>query len=309
MPESLEAAFAQLRDRRRQRRGGRSTLQTALVVPVFTAHPSEARRRTILEKLETISRLLDRLEYSQLLPHERRAAESAVAEELETFWLSSLVRSERPSVLDEVRQGLGMVAGLFEVVPRIYREMEAALGRWYPELADVAVPTFLRFGSWIGGDRDGNPHRHARRHRRVGPTCSRRRSSAIICARVEELGGKLSQSAAFLGAVRRFREALRAGRRLVPEADQGREHEPYRSQCRVIAARLRRTLNHARGRGAALAGGRSTAAAGNLHPAASSCSPTLQPSPTTCAAAGAEAAAAGRIHDLCRWSRCSGCTC
>ena len=105
-------------------------LKTAFVVPVFTAHPSEARRRTILEKLETLSRLLDRLEYGQLLPHERRAAESAVAEELETFWLSSLVRSDRPTVLDEVRQGLGMVAGLFEVVPRLYREMEEALGRW-----------------------------------------------------------------------------------------------------------------------------------------------------------------------------------
>ncbi len=233
-----------------------------------------------------------------MLPHERRAAESAIAEDLETFWLSSLVRSDRPSVLDEVRQGLGMVAGLFEVVPRLYREMEEALERSYPELADADVPAFVRFGSWIGGDRDGNPHVT---HAVTAESVRLQQETALryYLTRVEELGGMLSQSAAFREPSAEFREALARGARLVPEVDQGREHEPYRSQCRVIVARLRRTLSHVRD--------------GQLRWPAEDRSPPpeiytrreqlladLLAIADDLRRSGAEAAAGGRIHDLCR---------
>src|SRR5262249_55906527 len=118
--ESLEAALRHLRDRGVPAAQVTALLQGALVVPVFTAHPSEARRRTTLEKLHAIAHQLDRLEYGRLLPRERKEAESIIAEEIETFWLSSLVRSRRPSVLDEVRQGLGMVSSLLDIVPHLY---------------------------------------------------------------------------------------------------------------------------------------------------------------------------------------------
>src|SRR5262249_13814784 len=134
-------------------------LRRSLIAPVFTAHPSESRRRTILEKLEAIARRLDQVEYGQPPPRELDAALAAVAEEGETLWLSNLVRGKRPTVLDEVAQGLEVVEGnLFEVVPRVYRALEGALRRVYPELAAFRVPGLLRFGSWIGGDRDGNPN-------------------------------------------------------------------------------------------------------------------------------------------------------
>src|SRR5207302_5282793 len=115
-------------------------LQRAVIVPVFTAHPSEARRRTILEKLESISQHLDRFESDGYFPREREAALAGVGEDVETFWLSSLVRSQRPTVLDEVRQGLGMLGSPFDVVPELYRELESALRRVYPELDPASAP-------------------------------------------------------------------------------------------------------------------------------------------------------------------------
>src|SRR5207302_57385 len=103
------------------------------------------------------ARQLDRIEYGHLAESERLEAVAAIAEEVEAFWLSDTIRATRPTVLDEVRQGLGLVGGpLLEVVPRLYRKLEGALARVYPEQA-WDVPAFLAFGSWIGGDRDGHP--------------------------------------------------------------------------------------------------------------------------------------------------------
>jgi phosphoenolpyruvate carboxylase len=243
LAESLEAALADLHERGVGAGELDQLLHKALIVPVFTAHPSEARRKTILEKLQRISHQLDRLEYTLLLPRERQAAEGVIAEELETFWLSALVRSDRPSVLDEVRQGLGMVACLFDVVPRIYREMEEGLRRWYPERGDKAVPALLRFGSWIGGDRDGNPHVTAR----ITAEAVRLQQQTVLghyLARVEELGARLSQSEHFLTPSPAFHEALQRGTALLGEVDLGKSSEPYRRQCRIIAARLERTLDY-----------------------------------------------------------------
>ncbi len=295
--ESLDAALAELREKGVGSEEVRRLLGTALVVPVFTAHPSEARRRTILEKLGAISRLLDRLEYGQLLPHERRAAESAIAEEVETFWLSSLVRSDRPSVLDEVRQGLGMVAGLFSVVPDLYARMEEALARSYPDLAGMALPAFLRFGSWIGGDRDGNPH--------VTPAVtaeavSVQQEAALrhYLACVEELFGKLSHAVPFLEPSPEFRAALERGARLVPEADLGQPSEPYRGQCRVIAARLRRTLAYLRER--ELRWPPEAAPPPEIYTRREQLLADLSVITDDLRRAGAGAAARGRIHDLCR---------
>ena len=98
LPESLGAAFAQLEKHGTSADEIQSLLKRALVAPVFTAHPSEARRRTLLEKLESIAVQCDRLEYRELLPHERDAAFVAIREEIEGLWLCELVpRSGPPS--------------------------------------------------------------------------------------------------------------------------------------------------------------------------------------------------------------------
>ena len=109
-------------------------LRRALICPVFTAHPSEARRRTILEKLVAIAGNWTAWSTAACCRASGKRAIASIAQAIETFWLSDTVRRGRPTVLDEVRQGLGMVeSGIMDVVLRVYRELEAALERVYPD--------------------------------------------------------------------------------------------------------------------------------------------------------------------------------
>ena len=217
-------------------------LARALVVPVYTAHPSEARRRTVLEKLASVAGLLDRLEYGFLTPDERETAVGAIAEEVEALWLTNSVRSARPSVLDEVRQVLGLVeTRLLTVVPRVYRKLESALETAYPG-HPWKVPGFLRFGSWIGGDRDGHPNvTHD-----ITAEAIRLHQETILkhyLERIEVLGGKLSHSAPFVVAGQALKESLASDRLLFPSLNTGKNDEPYRAKCLLIAAKLQRTLD------------------------------------------------------------------
>jgi phosphoenolpyruvate carboxylase len=126
---------------------------------VLTAHPTEAKRRSVLSKLQRVSRLIQTLNSSGALPRDRAEARAALHAEIAALWLTDRVRSVRPSVTDEVRTGLFFVDEVFwEVLPRIYAELEAALAEYYPEGGLTARHAWLRLASWIGGDRDGNPN-------------------------------------------------------------------------------------------------------------------------------------------------------
>ncbi len=246
LAESPEAALRRLREAGVTAEALAACLDHALVAPVFTAHPTEARRRTILEKLRRIAAQLDRLERLHLLPRERARAVAAIAEEVEAFWLSATVRAGRPTVIDEVRQGLRMVEdALFHVIPRLYREVEEALAAVYPERA-WRVPALLRFGSWIGGDRDGNPF--------VTPEVTfqalRVQQETVLThylERIEDLFSRLSASATLAPPGEAFGRTLAEYAALLPETEAAPPHEPYRLMCRLIGAKLRRTLAHARG--------------------------------------------------------------
>jgi len=125
---------------------------------VLTAHPTEAKRRTILGKTRRISRHLAELDHPLLTRREREALETRILEQITAMWQSDEVRSRPPTVQDEVRSGLFYLEEvLWNVLPDLYRDLRQALARYYPGVA-FTVPPFLRFGSWIGGDRDGNPH-------------------------------------------------------------------------------------------------------------------------------------------------------
>jgi len=241
--ESPEAALIELSERGISAEQVETLLAAACVCPVLTAHPSEARRRTILEKLTAIARRLDDLEYRRLLPEERAAVLGGIAEEVETFWLTDTVRGARPQVLDEVDQGLDVMEGsLLDVVPRFYRGLETALTRVYPGRR-WQVPTLLRFGSWIGGDRDGHPKvTHA-----VTAETVRRQQEMILryyLRAVEELGRRLSHSEHLFQPGAALRISLAADAGLAPPSAAEGNHEPYRVKCRVIAAKLRRTLEY-----------------------------------------------------------------
>ncbi|MBA4188794.1 MAG: phosphoenolpyruvate carboxylase [Planctomycetaceae bacterium] len=237
--ETAEAALRQIRDRGIGPEEVAEHLASALIVPVFTAHPSEARRRTILEKLAAVAYQLDRMEYGHLTDSERTDAIAAVAEEVEGFWLSDAVRVTRPTVLGEVKQVLGMVEGrLLDVVPRIYRKLDAAVSRVYAGRA-WRVPAFLRFGSWIGGDRDGHPNvTHD-----VTAAAIRLQQETILrnyLTRIEDLGKRLSHSDGFLTPGPAFCQSLAADAALFPGVTVA-PHEPYRAKCRYISAKLQKT--------------------------------------------------------------------
>ena len=224
-------------------------LDAAEIVPVFTAHPTEARRRVTLERLRRIDAAVQRREAPDLLPEEKAESERRIEEEIVNLWQSDEVRSGRPTVLDEVQNGLYYFEeGLFDLVPRLYRDLESALGTSYPDHA-WRVPPLLRFGSWIGGDRDGNPFVTPE----VTVDAARRLRVAALSrhlASIEDLGRRLSQSTREVDIADELQRSLEEDDARAPEL--GRElarrlpFEPYRRKCGHIAHKLRRSLDHAR---------------------------------------------------------------
>jgi phosphoenolpyruvate carboxylase len=130
--------------------------------PVFTAHPTEARRRAVMEGMRRIFLICDQLYSPSLGVNDQRELETQLAAEIQVMWRTDELRTAKLEVRDEVRNGLYYVReSLFEAVPKAYYFFEKALRKHYGVNADgvapVSVPSFIRFGSWIGGDRDGNP--------------------------------------------------------------------------------------------------------------------------------------------------------
>ena len=158
VPESLLDAITRLSKAGVEAGELQAILDQMLVRPVFTAHPTESKRRTLLEKLSNISQLLGELERPTLLPRERRHATVGLRGEITGMWQAHELRDLRPTVLDEVKKGIYFCEHtLLPIVPRLYRDLEDALAEVYPG-RQWRVPPVLRFGTWIGGDRDGNPY-------------------------------------------------------------------------------------------------------------------------------------------------------
>ncbi len=127
-------------------------------MPVFTAHPTEAKRRTVMENLRRIFTTSERLNDPRLGKEERDEITNRLRAEIQVLWKTDEVRAIKPEVRDEIKNGLFYFReSLFDAVPQVYRNLEKAVRRVYGQDAEVTAPTVFRFGSWIGGDRDGNP--------------------------------------------------------------------------------------------------------------------------------------------------------
>jgi phosphoenolpyruvate carboxylase len=135
----------------------RDLLEVLRVRPVITAHPTEAKRVTVLEKHRRIYRRLVDLESPRWTPRERQSLVDGLRNEIELLWTTGELRLAKPTVPQEVFWGLHFFnETLFEAVPDLLDKLERALALSYPE-ERFQVPPFLQFGSWVGGDRDGNP--------------------------------------------------------------------------------------------------------------------------------------------------------
>ncbi len=133
-------------------------LEQLRVIPVFTAHPTEARRRTTMALLQRIYHRCAGVFAAAESPLKKQNQWGEIRELIDLMWSSDEIRNRKPLVFDEINNGLHYFkTSLFKAIPRTYRHFEVALAEVYPELASYEISPFLRFGSWIGGDRDGNP--------------------------------------------------------------------------------------------------------------------------------------------------------
>ena len=223
-------------------------LKRVLIIPVFTAHPTEVARRTVMFKRRRIGEFLASLDRIPVPEQDLARLEQLVLAEITSLWQTDEVRSRRPTVYDEIKMGLDYYdVSIFETLPGLYREISEALRFAYGlEIEAHALPQVLRFGSWIGGDRDGNPF--------VTPDVTR---DAIQLARghlllyyqrqLDEIIDLLTTSAQQRPVSEALMERLRAYIAQVhtPEAQvfgAQYEFEYYRRFIICVKARIQRTL-------------------------------------------------------------------
>ncbi|MFC4357405.1 phosphoenolpyruvate carboxylase [Halobium salinum] len=216
-------------------------LDDTLVEPTFTAHPTEARRKTVKAKLRSIAEHVETLDERRLTDRESGHVWDAVDAEVTSLWQTPQVRNRRPEPQDEARNVQWYLENtLFDVVGEVYKELEEIVAEEYPE---VDVPKLFEFRSWAGSDRDGNPY--------VTPevtddTLARQRSVVLEKYRtaLKRLSGVLSQDGERLDVGDAFEDSLAADRdRLPAVAESAAERypdEPYRQKLKLMRERVER---------------------------------------------------------------------
>ncbi|EMA50617.1 phosphoenolpyruvate carboxylase [Halococcus morrhuae DSM 1307] len=239
LADSLSAAVESLTDRDPD--VVEQILKDVLIEPTFTAHPTEAHRKTVKAKLRTIADHLVELDERQLTDTEREQIEDALKAQVTSLWGTRQVRERQPEPLDEARNVHWYLENtLFDTTGEIYREIENKLET---ELDNIEIPKLFEFRSWAGSDRDGNPY--------VTPevtneTLARQRRSVLekYQKALADLSSVLAHDADRLDTSAAFNDRLAANRKRFPTlADQARDRypdEPYRQHLRLIGERLER---------------------------------------------------------------------
>lgn len=246
-PESLEDTIGRLRGRGVDRQELMRLLSDTLIEPVFTAHPTEVTRRTLLEKNQRVARrLLERLG-GQRLPEEERRSLERIRVEVTSAWQTEAHPSERPTVMDELENLLFYVTDvIYPVVPQFYEALEEAVGGHYGDVPQE-LPTLVRFASWVGADMDGNPNVTAAT---LSRTLSQHRAQLMQLYRRElaALYRQLSQSQGRVGVSAAVRERIGEYARTFPRAYRSiparHRQMPYRVLLQLIMARLQATMRN-----------------------------------------------------------------
>jgi phosphoenolpyruvate carboxylase len=247
-PGGVEDAIATLKSQGLSLKEVLELLGTLRIEPVFAAHSTESSRKTLLHKQQRIAQLmLDRLD-STLTPHETRTIWNSIRIELTAAWQTEEHPRERLTVADEREQVLFyLVEILYRVVPAFYEELAQALEKLYGVQADsIDLPSILHFGSWVGGDMDGNPDVHAKTIRET----MARQQHVIINKYFEEcqvVAHRLSQSASRINVspeltkrIEQYMTLLPGARAITPARH---DRMPYRVFMAQIGERLRCTYD------------------------------------------------------------------
>jgi phosphoenolpyruvate carboxylase len=208
-----------------------------VIVPVLTAHPTEVQRKSVRDLEMQIEQLLQARERTRLTPQEHAANDESIRGAVLALWQTRMLRLEKLDVLDEVANGLSFFEQTFlPEVPLLYGALEDELQRRYPDAAMRELPSFLRIGSWIGGDRDGNPFVTAD----VLERALRMQSSRVFEHYLEQLhalGAELSMTT----LVTVVSAELNALADRSPDKSPHRRDEPYRRAITGLYARLAAT--------------------------------------------------------------------
>lgn len=209
--------------------------------PTFTAHPTEAKRRVVLEALKRIYDQYKELDNPNLRPSQIEDIEHRLRALIQIFWKTDSVRPQKPSVYEEVVNTLYYFReSIFQVIPRIYRDLENSIKTVYPEAKgdSLHLPKILQFGTWVGGDRDGNPFVTAE----ITRNALRMQHVEILneyLNRVDYLARVLTHSDRLCSVSDEFKQSLES------EADIANHHfprkylgEPYRRKLHVMRLRL-----------------------------------------------------------------------
>lgn len=237
--ESIAEAVAKLRNQGMSASEMQRWLDRLQIEPVFTAHPSEAKRRTTRQLLRRVRQLL-----SDADGPDSDLTDAELLANLTVLWQSDLVRPDRPPVMSEVSRGVYFASTFWDVVPKTYRELRNALQAAYPK-HHFEIPRFLSFGTWIGGDRDGHPFVTADVTRK---TFSRLRRAALeghlkVCRELRDQIVMSDQQVSSDAALREtIEECCEQCPQLVERLEPVSDLETYRRFIRMMEYRLEQTL-------------------------------------------------------------------
>jgi len=236
--ESIAEAVAELKRRGLNLAEALRLLDRLDIQPTLTAHPTEARRQSLLRQQGRVADALLARRLGCPTPVEERAARERIGRSILLMYSSDEIRPERPHVLEEVRQGLFFLGNaIWATVPALYRDLHDAFEAYYD--ARPVLPTFLRYRTWIGGDRDGNP-RVTAGVTRTALRALRRAALRLYRRELRKLREELSVSVRRAPAPAALLAAIEADEALVGGEDAGRAApvEPYRRRVGQLLARL-----------------------------------------------------------------------
>lgn len=218
-------------------------LENTAIVPVLTAHPTEVQRKSTLDLHREIARQLQQRD-TELTPEEAELLQDRLSGLITALWQTRMLREQKLTVLDEIDNALSYYDATFlGTIPRLHQDMARHLLGDTPSRTAQPLPAFLRMGSWIGGDRDGNPNVDAGT---LEQALLRQSTRALrhYLDEVQLLGAELSMSQMLFTPS----EALLALSQISQDSSPHRQDEPYRRACIHLYARLAATARHLTGR-------------------------------------------------------------